>query len=102
MFTVICHSYREATFESADHFDAVILNCAPSGLFQRLSQFLSMMFFAINTLYVRHADIEVGGKLYPLALSGQRWYTFDQIQHFAIQCLLLDQARLLLMSPTKT
>jgi len=98
MFTVICHSYRLAHFESSDRFDAVVLTHTPTGLRQRLRQFLNMMFFALATLYTRHADLEVNGKLYPLALSGQRWYTFDQLQHFALQCLLLDRARLLILS----
>ncbi len=72
MFTVICHSYRLAHFESSDRFDAVVLTHTPTGLRQRLRQFLNMMFFALATLYTRHADLEVNGKLYPLALSGQR------------------------------
>ncbi|KMY38359.1 hypothetical protein [Aeromonas caviae] len=102
MFTVICHSYRLVHFESADRFDAVVLTHTPTGLRQRLRQFLNMMFFALATLYARHADLEVNGKLYPLALSGQRWYTFDQLQHFALQCLLLDRARLLILSQAAT
>ena len=102
MFTVICHSYRLAHFESSDRFDAVVLTHTPTGLRQRLRQFLNMMFFALATLYTRHADLEVNGKLYPLALSGQRWHTFDQLQHFALQCLLLGRARLLILSQAAT
>ena len=52
MFTVICHSYRLAHFEYSDRFDAVVLTHTPTGLRQRLRQFLNMMFFALATLYL--------------------------------------------------